>query len=187
MAATPDQTRGKDADAISNPTPESLQHLIDESAIRSVLARYSRAIDRLDWDLLRSCYHPDAIDAHGDAFSGDIEAYIAWLQEELPAKNDWTMHFLGTQLIEIDGDVAWAETYCLALHRLRATATEPARDKVRPVRYCDRLERREAEWRIAHRVVVYEPGRVDPLSDELLEPSPAGARDRSDPAYRRTR
>jgi hypothetical protein len=96
------------------------------------------------------------------------------------------MHFLGTQVIEVDGDVAWAETYCLALHRLRAIDGEPARDKVRPVRYCDRLERREGEWRIAHRVVVYEPGRIDPLSDELLAAS-GGSRDRSDPAYARGR
>jgi hypothetical protein len=108
------------------------------------------------------------------------------LQAEVPETNDATMHFLGTQVIELDGDVAWAETYCLALHRLRATDGAPARDKVRPIRYCDRLERRDGEWRIARRVVVYEPGRVDPLSDELLA-AVGGSRDRSDPAYDRGR
>jgi hypothetical protein len=96
------------------------------------------------------------------------------------------MHFVGTQVIEIEGDVAWAETYCLALHRLRPVAGAPAKDKVRPVRYCDRLERREGEWRIAHRVCVYEPGRVEPLGAEPLAPVGA-ARDRSDPAYVRDR
>jgi SnoaL-like domain len=44
-----------------------LAHLLDESAIRQLLARYSRAIDRRDYELLRSCYHPDAVDEHGGA------------------------------------------------------------------------------------------------------------------------
>src|SRR5262249_11432964 len=52
--------------------------LLDEQAIRRVLARYCRGIDRLDQDLVRSCYHPDATEAHG-TFTGGLEEYLAWV------------------------------------------------------------------------------------------------------------
>ena len=42
-----------------------LAELGDQQAIRDVLARYWRGIDRGDADLVRSTYHPDARDAHG--------------------------------------------------------------------------------------------------------------------------
>ncbi|MER2157629.1 nuclear transport factor 2 family protein, partial [Rhodococcus sp. (in: high G+C Gram-positive bacteria)] len=39
----------------------ALQDLIDKQAIREVVLTYCRGIDRLDFDLVRSAYHPDAI------------------------------------------------------------------------------------------------------------------------------
>jgi ketosteroid isomerase-like protein len=162
-----------------------LGRLLDESSIRALLARYARAIDRIDLDLLRSCYHPDAVDVHGYDYDGDVEGFAELLGRNLP-RNEWTMHVLGGPLIEIEGDTAWTETYCIALHRLPATEDEPAREHVRLVRYCDRLERRGGEWRIARRTAVYEGGRVDPIgpSTELVPPALA-RRDRHDPAYAR--
>jgi ketosteroid isomerase-like protein len=166
---------------------EQLQRLLDESAIRTVLARYARAIDRLDWDLLRSCYHPDATDEHG-TYHGSADGFIEWVQGRL-AEYDSTKHFLGNQLIEVEGDVAWTETYCLALHRIAPADGEAAHDRTVSVRYCDRFERRDGEWRIAERVTVYEPGRIDPVGDEpeLTPRHTLGSRDRRDPAYRRNR
>ena len=42
-----------------------LEELIEERAILSVLKRYCRGIDRLDEELVRSCYHEDSTDDHG--------------------------------------------------------------------------------------------------------------------------
>lgn len=162
-----------------------LQRLVDEADIRRVLGRYARAIDRLDWELLRSCYHPDAVDEHG-SFRGTVDEFVPWVQERL-AEYDWTKHFLGNQLIELDGDTAWSETYCLAFHRVPAADGRGPLDRLINVRYVDRLERRDGEWRIAHRLTVYGPGRVDPVVEEP-QTTPLHilfARDRSDPAYRR--
>ncbi|WP_269138841.1 nuclear transport factor 2 family protein [Paraburkholderia hospita] len=39
-----------------------LQRLLYIEAIKDVHARYRRGIDRMDWDIARPCYHPDAID-----------------------------------------------------------------------------------------------------------------------------
>src|SRR5262245_17777267 len=44
--------------------------LLDKQAIQEVLARYCRGVDRADLELLRSVYHPDAIDNHG-TFNGN--------------------------------------------------------------------------------------------------------------------
>lgn len=146
-------------------TPE-LRLLLDESAIRRVLVRYARAIDRMDWDLLRTCYHEDAVDDHG-LYRGDVEGFIELLDEKL-ALDESTLHFLGNQEIEVEGDVAVAETACIARHRRPSTADAPASDYFGFLRYCDRFERRNGEWRIAHRVVIYEPGRIDDVGTEPL-------------------
>jgi hypothetical protein len=67
------------------------QELQDKAEIREVHMRYCRGIDRMDFDLVRSCYHPDAIDRHG-AYEGGVEGFIKWAGEVLPLF-DTTMHF----------------------------------------------------------------------------------------------
>ena len=42
-----------------------LSRLLDRNEIEEVVLRYCRGIDRRDFDLVRSCYHPDATDRHG--------------------------------------------------------------------------------------------------------------------------
>lgn len=169
--------------------PCELRRMLDELAIRNCMARYARAIDRIDYELLRGCYWPDAIDDHGESqYVGDIDGFIAWLRPILPLFESST-HFLGQQLVEFDasGDVAWVETYAFASHRTRPNdpSGRPVRDLVQNVRYCDRFERRQGEWRIAHRIMVSEPSREDPVVLASPRPTRPGTRDRSDQCYDR--
>ena len=60
--------------------PRALQRLLDEAAIRRVHLDYCRGVDRRDWELVRSCYHRDAVDHHGP-YSGGIDGFIAWAIE----------------------------------------------------------------------------------------------------------
>jgi len=158
-----------------------LQALLDERAIRNVVLRYCRGVDRLDEDLVRSCYHPDASDEHG-SFSGDVEAYIAW-SFRLLRGYDATMHFIGNQLVELRGDVARAESYGVAYHRKEGG--EARQNLTTGFRFVDRFERRDGEWRIARRVATTEWARVErsqdrwPIPDHLR----GGSRDRNDPIY----
>lgn len=139
----------------------ALQRIIDEQAIREVLLRYCRGIDRRQFDLVRSCYHPDAFDDHG-SFKGNVEDFIAHCQSGL-AFYERTMHFMGNLYIEVDGDSARSEAYTIAHHRLSAKGSKPARDHLVGFRYIDDFTRRDGEWRIQRRVCVFEWTRTDPV------------------------
>ena len=123
--------------------------------IRSVLMRLARGTDRRDEELIRSCYHEDAFDDHG-AFQGSPAEFARWVPEVLGMFKS-TMHVLGNILIEIDGDVAFVETYCTAHHVFPDDHPEGARDGVMGLRYVDRFERRDGgPWLIAKRVCVWD-------------------------------
>lgn len=161
-----------------------LQRLLDEAAVKTLHIRYCRGVDRLDWDLVRSCYHPDGTDDHG-SYKGGIDGFIAWASVGLP-RFESTTHFTGNQLVEVDGDSAWAEHYAIVFHRRPATADAPAADLIANVRYVDRVERRDGEWRIAERVVLADANKIETIEGlwlgDTLQPS---RRDRTDPSYRR--
>jgi hypothetical protein len=162
----------------------NLDDLVAQQEIRDVLIRYTRGIDRMDPDLVLSCYWPGAHDDHG-AFQGTAEDFAVWVRDVL-AHFDVTMHFIGNQLVEVEGDAAHAESYCVAYHRRQARDGQQGHDLVIGLRYVDRLEQRDGEWRIADRRCVFDWTRQDPIGAEWALPPEAlrGARDRNDPVYR---
>ena len=136
----------------------AIQRLLARQEIADVIYRYARGIDRLDFDLVRACYHPDAYDDHG-SMTGTVEEFIAAAAIFL-ARWTVTQHFMGNMLIEVDGQRARAETYAVAYHR-REDAAGNGKDDVMGIRYVDRFECRAGTWKIAHRVVATEWRRVD--------------------------
>jgi len=162
---------------------EEIQLLLDEAAIRRVLSKYGRGVDRRDHECLLSMFWPGAIDEHG-VYNGPIEGLVEWLRENYRPGQSW-MHHQTTQRIDVNGDQAWTETYCLATIRRPASDDEPASDRIVRVRYCDRFEKRDGEWRIAHRKVVYSPSSVilDFVDLELGERHLTERWDRTDPSY----
>jgi ketosteroid isomerase-like protein len=142
-----------------------VQRLIDESAIRRLLDSYPRAIDRQDHDLLASLFHPDAIDEHGP-FNGPAQGFVDFMRNGETPGHHW-MHHNGTQLIDIQGDVAFTETYTLAFYREPdAEGQRSNREVFLRVRYIDRVEKRDGEWRIAHRRVAFSPCHVLEVTEE---------------------
>jgi len=173
----PRDTVGLDRDSVLAMRTQSS----NEDAISRVLARYCRGIDRLDLELVRDCYWPDATDSHG-GFHGTRDEFVVWVAKLL-ARFESTMHFLGNVLIEVNGNAAVAETYALAFHR--SAEAKPSLNLIVGVRYVDRFEKRRGAWKIAKRVCVTEWSRVDeeagrfPIAMGHLR----GARDRSDVVY----
>lgn len=143
--------------------PHSLTQLVAEREIRAVCLRYCRGIDRRQLNLVRDCYHPDAVDEHGD-FVGGVEEFIEHARVSLEAF-ETTTHFVGNILVEVDddGEHARCETYTIAIHRLAAGDQRPARDHTVGLRYIDDFECRHGHWRIANRVCVFDWTRTDPV------------------------
>lgn len=164
---------------------EALELVVAERAIYKVLCRCSRGSDRGDLELVRSCYWPDATDDHGP-YKGDVDGFIAFLETTM-TRFERTCHFLGNSLIDVDleHDVAGSETYAVAYHRLLGNDGAKV-DSIVGLRYVDRFEQRQGEWRIAKRVCVFEWRRTDPVvgDGEFPEAYVRGVRSRDDVAFR---
>jgi hypothetical protein len=161
---------------------KSIDDVVAEAAIKDVHIRYCRANDRRDEELMRSCFHADAvIELHKEL---DVDAFIA-LGREILGRYSVTWHSTTNQLVELKGDAAWAEHYTTSSHRMPADDQGPERDWIAFGRYIDRMEWRDGEWRIARRKMVVDYTRMDPVppGDPAGLGSGGGARGRSDPSY----
>jgi hypothetical protein len=161
----------------------ALEELLARRQIEDLVLRYSRGIDRLDAEAVRSCYHPDGTDEH-TGFSGVRDDFVEWVMAAV-RRFDGTMHLVCNHYSEVDGERAVAESYGLAYH-WGSPREDIRRNFVSAFRYVDRLERREGEWRIAARAAVREWTRaLDPA--DWIPPegkAPEGSRDAEDPIYR---
>jgi hypothetical protein len=128
----------------------------DRDEIREVIARYFVGVDRRDWDLVRTCYHHDAIDAHGQNFDGPADEFVTWMSDFVPRTGTMTMHYGFSPLIVLDGDIAQCETYAIVHHRTHPDEHGVMSSHKSGGRLLDRMERRNGEWRIAHRTLVLE-------------------------------
>lgn len=130
----------------------SVDLLIDREHIRDCVARLSRGEDRRDADLISGCFWPDASVDHG-IFVGSFQQYLAWVVPGAPTI-PVTLHTLGQSLIDLRGESALVETHVSAYHRVDVGTQE--RDIMIGGRYLDRMQKREREWRIAQRTMLYD-------------------------------
>jgi hypothetical protein len=165
----------------------TLEDLLAREAIADVVKRLARGTDRLDEELIASCYHPGATDDHG-FFRGSGTEFARWVVETMP-RFEATMHFVGSPYVRHAGDLAYVDTYCVAHHIASSKKEAPMKDMVMGLRYVDRFERRDGEWRIAARVCVYDwtyTVPYDPVRSFEYEPGTVfGARNRTDFTYQR--
>lgn len=136
---------------------EELRALLDREKIRDCIARLARGEDRRDLELLKACHWPDSSYDYGMS-SGNFSDYLRWVLPGMEAITN-TQHIIAQSVIELDGDTAKAETHVISYHRV--DLGEGEHDTVVGGRYLDVLEKRAgtsgaAEWRIAHRTMVYD-------------------------------
>lgn len=164
---------------------QALQELLDRQAILDCLKRYARGLDRKDIELLKSAYHPDAVDHHGALGDFTPDGLVEdWLVRD--AERTFSQHVLLNSTIEVTGDVAHGETYFQLVVGIKpelATEDRPALT-LSGGRYIDRFERRAGEWRIARRVLIAEyKTALDPI--DRPQNLAWARRDRTDPSYDR--
>jgi hypothetical protein len=129
---------------------EQMQELLDKQALHDNLMYYCRGIDRMDHALIQSTYWPDSTDDHG-AFVG---AGQAWADEAVRWKdlNRSINHHVSNVLSEIDGNFARRES----MFNCVVTFREPVVTMFLGGRYRDLCEKRNGEWKILHRVCVWD-------------------------------
>lgn len=160
-----------------------LADLLDREAIRDVVHRLARGLDRMDDDLVRSCYWSGAIDDHNH-FVGTADEFIAY-GRKVTESFDSCQHGLLTHNCELAGDRARAETYYIFTGE-----TGGGPHFMSTGRYVDDFERRDGEWRIAARLTLVEGTYDLPQSLVTAGAPPAWApgtrpsrRDRGDASY----
>jgi hypothetical protein len=141
-----------------------LDRLLSERDIFALENKYTRGVDRLDLEMVRSCYHPDATDDHGE-YVGGVDGFIEWLAQILPPL-EISQHFIGNFLVDVRGDEAFAELYVHSHTRLRDENGEPV-NRIRCVRFYDRLARRDGTWLIADRHVVFDWAQTTPIEGDM--------------------
>jgi hypothetical protein len=142
---------------------QALQVLLDKQAIYEVLIRYCRGADRGDADLIAAAYHDDAIEDHGGTFQGPASDYLSMLRKVLPTAPRMS-HATTNVLIEVEGDIARAESYIMTFSRREDGVDDPF-DSLTMARVIDRFERRDGRWAIAHRRLAWEWNHEMPLKE----------------------
>lgn len=145
-----------------------LQALLDKQDIHEVMMRYCRAVDRMDIDLLKTCYWPDARDDHGP-FKGSATEFFG-IVENLSDPYSFSQHLICNEFVELDGDSARSESYFVM-----PAGTESEGERkiwILAGRYIDRFERRNGEWRIADRVVTQDWEVTLPATECNFLPNP---------------
>ena len=162
---------------------DEMQRVLDEAAIHRVLVQYCRGVDRGDEELIAAVYWPDATDDHG-IYKGSGPGFAPYVVKALNAQALATTHLIANVTIELAGGVAHVESYTLARHKLRRDGRLVL--ETFAGRYLDRFEKRGAEWRIAHRQVVHDWSKLEPIAAEYPnEAFENGQRSRTDASYRR--
>lgn len=168
----------------------ALQALLDKESCRELTATYTRALDRCDLEMMLSIFTPDATFEHADHYSGPARGFAEHAIELMRSIGP-IQHTLGQQIIELDGDVAYGESYGIAFQRVTASDGRSI-DCIVGGRIFDRYERRGGVWKIAARrtivdwnldVETSETWGAGGLGPDHIGEQYRGRKDRTDPLY----
>jgi SnoaL-like domain len=141
-------------------TPSTAQ-VADRLAIQDVLHLHCRGLDRLDAQVIKSAYWPEA-DVDYGSFKGNAQQFAELVVGALGQHYELTRHCLSNTLVAFAGDTARSESCVTAGHLLVGAREE----MLFYGRYLDRLQKRDGQWKILHRQVVMDWSKRIPVQDE---------------------
>jgi hypothetical protein len=167
-----------------------IEVLAAEREIRRVLHDYCRAIDRFDWELFRSVWHPDATIDYEGWFTGNRDEAVDVFSRVHPGYVTHS-HQVTSVKIAVDGERAVSEAYVTVRMRSYPDDTGRSVDIFVSGRYLDRWSRRDGRWAIDDRRYVndvfseYEVAGTfaGALPDRPDEPMGGARRGPDDPSY----
>jgi hypothetical protein len=160
-----------------------IQYLQDRQDILDCIMREARGRDRQDIELTASCYWDDGVDEHGPVITPAPD-YPARANAGHAAYFSGTSHNITNHTCEINGDVAYCESYVVG----GLLSLDQKTCKIAPGRYIDQLERRNGEWRIVIRRTVIDmavEGDASWLQSRAISGFLKGLWSKEDPSYRR--
>lgn len=160
----------------------SAAQVADRLAIQDVLHLHSRGLDRLDAQVIKSAYWPEA-DVDYGSFKGNAHQFAELVVGALGQHYELTRHCLTNTLVAFEGDTARSESCVTAGHLLVGAHEE----MLFYGRYLDRLQKRGGQWKILHRQVVMDWSKRIPVEDERTSAAFAelakGTNGADDPLY----
>lgn len=182
------------SDELSSAEVAAMRELLDKQAIQDVMTRYLRFADRRDPDAMKTIFWEEGTDDHG-MYNGPADKFFAILMEQ--GQRPWALdagvgrtlahnHNLGPAYIEFVGnDQAKVESY----FNFVCTRNHHGEDVLGTLigRYRDLFEKRNGEWRVLHRTVVYDTAAVQPYEPAwdffAMVDAKRGASAPNDPIY----
>ena len=137
----------------------------DRQALAELAAAYARGCDRRRPEEVAALYTADGGFAIVDAgvepmeISGS-ERMVAGFSRL--SRYEHTFHLLGQQTVELDGDRATGETYCLA-HHVEVADDGSRSVMIMHIRYQDRYARTPDGWKFEHRTLMVDWRETRPL------------------------
>jgi hypothetical protein len=114
---------------MANDTGTAVDVLVAKQAITEAIYTYCRALDRMDWDLAHTVWHPDGTADYGpNMFQGTGPGFIEWVWAQHAGMMGHS-HQITNILIEVDGDRAASEAYVTAALRLPGRRGAGNRDR----------------------------------------------------------
>jgi len=114
----------KPKESVPMPSAEALQLMLDKMALHELVQNYCRAVDRRDYALLESLYHPDSIDDHSPMFKGSGPEFVRWVPSSVE-RFELTQHVIASASFVVDGTIAKANVSSL---RIICARKSPAGD-----------------------------------------------------------
>ena len=156
-ARNPDQATGE-----PNPASAPLSgEVADRLAIKTLIDAYSHCADRRETQKQTDLFTNDAtIEVYDSEPRNTKPRAIIHGHTELAAgfatlkKYDVTMHFNGQSTIQLNGDQATGETYCLAHHLWMESGKRML--MVMGIRYYDTFTRLTGQWLFAKRQLIFD-------------------------------
>ncbi len=162
-----------------------LVELLEKQAISELVFAYSRAVDRHDFNLLRTLYTQDGIDDHGGIFCGPAPAFVDWLETAM--KDVDTSHSVHNHVIKVHGDTAEGEVYVTAYNRI-PDGERAFKEFIQGLRYIDQYRKTAGRWQFVLRTVVVDWAQLRPALWDFQNPLLKGKKPAQggpgDPSYR---
>lgn len=146
-------------------TADTVDRLFAREQLRELGLRYAQGIDRENAEMLSSVFTDDAelVSEHSTLGPGGETIAEGILEyHDVVCGYDTTLHFVGNQTVDVDGDSGTGETYCFAIHWY--TEDEEQKQYTMFLRYQDEYRREDGDWYFSQRTIEVDEEYVSRIS-----------------------